>query len=102
MLFKQLQKDNIVLNYSFIYINIIYMSKKNVSFAQGTTPSQPVLNNGGIMGSGIFGMFGTMVNCDAESNSYYCNFMKIFNILMILAIIFFVLYFLYNFLKNKK
>lgn len=25
-------------------------------------------NNGGIMGSGIFGMFGSTVHCDANSN----------------------------------
>lgn len=62
----------------------------------------PVSNNGGILGSGIFGMFGTTINCNAESNSYYCNFMKIFNILMILGIVVFVLYFLYNLLKSKK
>lgn len=73
------------------------MSKK------GNISSQPsVSNNGGILGMGIFGMFGTMVNCDANSNTNYCNFMKFFNVLIVLGVILFVLYFLYNFLKNKK
>jgi hypothetical protein len=57
--------------------------------------------NGGIMGSGIFGMFGTMVNCDAESKSMYCSLMKAFNVMMVVGIVLYLLYFAYNFAKGK-
>jgi hypothetical protein len=35
--------------------------------------------NGGILGSGVFGMFGSTVNCKDADNSFYCNFVKFFN-----------------------
>ena len=63
--------------------------------------------NGGIMGSGIFGLFGTTIQCPASDTSLYCSFMKIFNVLMVFGIIFVLLYtgyslFLAPRLKNKK
>ena len=57
---------------------------------------------GGIMGSGIFGMFGTTVHCDAESNSMYCNFMKAFNFMIVLFFILFILYVIYGFISHGK
>ena len=48
--------------------------------------------NGGILGSGIFGMFGTTIKCDSTDNSYYCNFMKFFNVLMVVLFFIFLLY----------
>jgi hypothetical protein len=57
--------------------------------------------NGGIMGSGIFGMFGTIIQCDAESTSTYCTIMKAFNVLMVVCIVLYMLYFAYNFAKGK-
>lgn len=56
-------------------------------------------SGGGMFGSGVFGMFGTTIRCDAESNSLYCNFMKLVNILMVLAILYF---FYYMFFKGKR
>ena len=32
--------------------------------------------NGGILGSGVFGLFGSTVSCKDSDNSYYCNFVK--------------------------
>lgn len=58
--------------------------------------------NGGIAGSGIFGNFGTMINCSSSDNSLYCNFMKIFNILMVVGVILFVLYYIYIVFLSKK
>lgn len=52
--------------------------------------------NGGILGSGIFGMFGTVVNCDANDQSIYCSIMKLFNLIIIVGIILFILYFIYE------
>ena len=54
--------------------------------------------NGGIAGSGVFGLFGSTVNCDANNTSLYCTTIKLFNILIIL----FVLYFLYKAFVGKK
>jgi len=54
--------------------------------------------NGGIMGSGIFGHFGTLINCDAKDDSMYCSIMKMFNLFILLAIVLVILYFVYTFL----
>lgn len=59
-------------------------------------------SNGGILGSGIFGLFGTKIICDSTDNSTYCNFMKFFNLLIVFGMIFFILYFLYLFLHTSK
>ncbi len=58
--------------------------------------------NGGMLGSGIFGMFGTTIHCDAESDSYYCMFMKFFNVFMVLGMICFVLFLVYNFMSSSN
>jgi len=62
--------------------------------------------NGGIMGSGIFGMFGSTVHCDANSNSFYCSITKLVNLIVMfffLAIVFYLLYLTFNyFTKGKK
>ena len=58
--------------------------------------------NGGIAGSGIYGNFGTTIHCSSSDNSLYCNFMKIFNILMIVGIILAALYFIYITFFAKK
>ena len=61
--------------------------------------------NGGIMGSGVMGMFGTVVNCKSEDTSFYCSVMKIFNLVMVFIqffVICFLIYFVYvNFIKPR-
>ena len=57
---------------------------------------------GGIAGSGIFGMFGTVVNCSAESNSMYCSLMKAVNVVAILLIIAAVLYYAYTYFRQSQ
>lgn len=59
-------------------------------------------SNGGILGSGIFGLFGTTIQCDSEDKSMYCNFMKFFNLLIALGMISLILYFVYLFLFSRK
>jgi hypothetical protein len=75
--------------------------KISVKNNNNTTP-----NNGGIMGSGIFGMFGSTVHCDANSNSFYCSITKLVNLIMMfffLAIVFYLIYIAFNyFTKGKK
>jgi len=52
--------------------------------------------NGGIMGSGIFGFFGTTIKCDSTDNSMYCNIMKLFNLLIVFIIVGYILYIAYT------
>lgn len=52
---------------------------------------------GGILGSGIFGFFGTTIKCDSNDDSTYCSIMKIFNLLIVFLVVFYILYILYNF-----
>ncbi len=64
-------------------------------------------SNGGILGSGIFGHFGTIVNCNAEDDSLYCNFMKFINVLFMVIFLIAVIYLAYSyvlvpFLKTKR
>ena len=64
------------------------------------------MNNGGIMGSGIFGMFGSTVHCNADNNSLYCSITKIVNLIIMLLFIFIIFYLLYlagsYFIKGNK
>lgn len=50
---------------------------------------------GGILGSGIFGLFGTTIQCNATDNSTYCNIMKLFNLLIVFLIVSFIAYYAY-------
>ena len=65
-------------------------------------------SNGGIMGSGVFGLFGTTIRCDSKDDSLYCNIMKLFNMLIVILLVCFIVYFVYNYVlkpyvfKNKK
>ena len=63
-------------------------------------------NNGGIMGSGVFGMLGTTVRCDANDNSFFCSVSKLVNLIMMfffLAMVFYLVYVAFNyFTKGKK
>jgi hypothetical protein len=52
---------------------------------------------GGILGSGIFGFFGTTIRCDSNDDSMYCNIMKWFNLLIVFFVVLYILYILYNF-----
>jgi hypothetical protein len=65
------------------------------------------VGNGGIAGSGIFGLFGTVVNCSSTDESIYCSIMKLFNLIIVLGIVSYILFFVYvSFIKpafkNKK
>jgi hypothetical protein len=49
------------------------------------------------IGSGVFGHFGSFVNCNSQDNSMYCNFVKFFNVLIMLMVIIGIIYFIYKF-----
>jgi hypothetical protein len=52
--------------------------------------------NGGIMDSGIFGLFGTTIQCSATDESYFCMFMKFFNVLVVGILIIVIFYTIYT------
>jgi hypothetical protein len=54
--------------------------------------------NGGVLGSGIFGFFGTTIKCESTDNSIYCNIMKLFNLLIVLLVVIYILYIAYIFI----
>lgn len=59
-------------------------------------------NNGGVMGSGIFGMFGTTVHCQNSDNSYYCQFMKLIQVVSGIVFLFAILYLIYMFIRGFR
>jgi hypothetical protein len=70
--------------------------------ATAATPTLPAVGGGGgILGSGIFGLFGSTVTCNSESTSLYCNFVKFFNVLIMLLAIGSMLFIAYLFLAPR-
>lgn len=59
-------------------------------------------SSGGLLGTGIFGFFGTTIKCDSNDTSMYCNIMKLFNLLIVFLVVFYILYVAYNFIGSKK
>jgi hypothetical protein len=57
----------------------------------------PVMNNGGIGGTGVFGMIGTTIRCDSKDTSMYCSLAKFVNTLIMLLILAFIIYMVYTF-----
>jgi hypothetical protein len=57
-------------------------------------------SNGGIAGSGIFGMIGTTIQCKSEDDSIYCTIMKLFNMLIIFIAFIIIMYVIYNFISS--
>ena len=55
------------------------------------------MGNGGIGGTGIFGMFGTVVRCDSKDDSMFCSLAKFVNGLIMLLFLGFVIYLVYLF-----
>jgi hypothetical protein len=58
-------------------------------------PAVPANNNGGIMGSGIFGMFGSTIVCKSDDTSLFCTLSKTVNIIMMVGFLILVLYLVY-------
>jgi len=57
---------------------------------------------GGMLGSGIFGMFGTVVHCDNNDASWYCWIMKMFNLLIVFLVVISILTVVYNYLSTTS
>ena len=64
------------------------------------------MSNGGINNTGVFGFIGTTIQCKAEDTSFYCTFMKYFQLLMMFIFIILIIYFIYvigkSYLGNKN
>lgn len=56
----------------------------------------------GILGSGIFGMFGTVVHCDNNDASWYCWIMKMFNLLIVFIVVVSILTVVYSYLSTSS
>ena len=57
--------------------------------------------NGGIGGTGVFGLVGTTVQCKAEDRSVYCTGAKIINIIIWLVILYGLFLLARDYLKKK-
>jgi hypothetical protein len=53
---------------------------------------------GGMLGSGIHGMFGTTIVCKSDDTSYYCMFSKLLNSIMMFFMFAVILYIAYTYL----
>jgi hypothetical protein len=49
---------------------------------------------------GAVGFAGTTVQCDAESTSFYCQTVKLFNLIVIFGFVAFIVYFLLTKLRK--
>jgi hypothetical protein len=80
------------------------MAKRGGRITRSRTTSTDTGSSGGIFGSGIFGLFGTTIQCQSTDTSLYCSFMKFINILIAAVMIFGILYlgytFIYPYIKN--
>ena len=87
------------------FLCIKYMARGRSSSSRGRS-STDTGSSGGIFGSGIFGLFGTTIQCQATDTSMYCSFMKFVNILIAAVMIFGILYlgytFIYPYIKNVR
>jgi hypothetical protein len=78
------------------------MAKGRVKIGGGNN-NNTTGNNAGIMGSGIFGMFGTTVQCKADDNSMFCTLSKFVNVIIMiffLLTVFYLLYMAFNYFKS--
>lgn len=79
---------------------------KSVSIPHSNAPTNnPMFNNGGIMGSGIFGMFGSTVVCNADDASIFCMLSKTVNVIIMVIFlvgILYLIYFAFTYFFNDK
>ena len=60
---------------------------------------------GGIMNSGIFGLFSTTVHCKSEDSTIYCSLAKIINMILmvfILLVIVFIVYKIFTYFTSGQ
>jgi hypothetical protein len=57
--------------------------------------------SGGIADSGIFGLLGTTVQCDADDKSWYCKLAKFINVIIWILLLVAILYAAKSYLSKK-
>lgn len=57
-------------------------------------------NGGGIGGTGIHAMFGSIVQCPVNDTSFFCSLTKLVQIIFMIGFLIFVVFLLYTFLKS--
>ena len=77
-----------------VFLSFFYFSYECIT--NTTIMAKRSIQGGGILGSGIFGLFGTTIKCDSTDDSMYCNIMKLFNLFMVVLIVAYILYIAYN------
>ena len=60
------------------------------------------MSNGGIGGSGIFGMFGTVVQCKADDTSLYCSLAKLINTIFMIFVLGIIIYFIWTLIRGNS
>lgn len=65
----------------------------------GSNTNENNTNNGGILGSGIFGHFGSIVQCDANDDSMFCTLSKFVSTIMMLLFLAVLAYLIYYVFK---
>lgn len=53
-------------------------------------------NNGGILGTGIFGMIGSVNTCSATDNTFYCQLSRFVSSLIMICILAAIVYMFYT------
>ena len=96
------KQDKIYFNFIFSMDLLHQEQFKGGGRSGGGRSSKQSMNNGGIVGSGIFGMIGTNVHCQATDTSYYCSFMKFIQVLLWVGILSYIVYFFYSFFTAGK
>ena len=77
------------------------MAKKRIGSSKPSKQKvDNVSNNGGILGSGIFGHFGSMVQCDANDDSMFCTLSKLVSTIMMLLFLAVTAYLIYYVFKT--
>jgi hypothetical protein len=70
-----------------------------------TSRTRPTNGNGnGILGSGIFGLFGNVTNieCSSTDKSIYCNIMKVFSVIFSFFFLCLILFIVYSLFKRWR
>ena len=57
-------------------------------------------SSGGIGGSGIFGLFGTVIQCKSDDTTWFCMLSKFVNTLILLMILFYFISIAFDFFTS--
>jgi len=71
--------------------------RRAVSNASATTPA--IASSSPSFVGGMMGHFGTVTTCDAKDESFYCKFMRFFNVLMVIIALIAMVYIGYTLYK---